>query len=473
MKFIKLDLLTLLISLFLFASCENTSTIGLEIDRSNAVEGSLVDTVTIGSRTVEEDPVQTNFATRYPLGYLNDPIFGTTEAGLAMSVGLPSSSVYDFGTTPVVDSAVLVLNYGTEFYGDSTSTYSFDVHQLDFNLARETNFISSRAYSYFPALIGSKTGKLYPTTTYKVTDVVAGKADTLRTVSPQIRIRLDNSFVQSNIVNTSTSNLSNNINFTRSLGGLRIVVNKSKSNGNGGIAFFNLSDANSGIAIYYKKQNSTSGGIDTVAINFPIAATTATPIAATIKHDYPETIATQLRNKTVQYPITYLQPLAGLRNKITFPYLSKFATNIGKIAINKAELVIDLSSGTDIIPYNGAPRLSLYRYDIAERRQNLPDNNVATQYNAGDPRALGSAVFGGYYNAVTKQYIFVITSYIQDLLDGKTQDYGTFLAPTPLTEFDIYPSVSTAARSVIASFNKSAGTSGNTMKLNIYYTKIN
>ncbi len=472
MKFIKLDLLTLLISLFLFASCENTSTIGLEIDRSNAVEGSLIDTVTIGSRTTEEDPVQTNFATRYPLGYLKDPIFGSTEASLSMSVGLPSSA-YDFGATPVVDSAVLVLNYGTEFYGDTTATYSFDVHQININFARETNFISNREYSYLPTVLGSKTGRLYPTTPYKVTDVVAGKADTMRTVTPQIRIKLDNSFIQSNIVNAAPLYRLNNANFTRYIGGLHVRVNKTNSNGNGGIAFFNLSDASSGIAIYYKTLNATTGLIDTISTNFPIAATTTTPIAATIKHDYPETIATQLRNKTVQYPVTYLQPLVGLRNKITFPYLSKFATNIGKIAINKAELVIDLSSGTDIIPYTGAPRLSLYRYDIAERRQNLPDNNVATQYNAGDPRALGSAVFGGYYNAVTKQYIFVITSYIQDLLDGKTQDYGTFLAPTPLTEFDIYPSVSTAARSVIASFNKSAGTSGNTMKLNIYYTKIN
>lgn len=473
MKFIKLDLLTLLISLFLFASCENTSTIGLEIDPSNAVQGALVDTVTIGSHTLKDDEVETNFATRYPLGYLNDPIFGTTEASLAMSVGLPSEA-YNFGTSPVVDSAVLVLNYGTEFYGDSTATYSFDVHQLSVNLARETNFLSNREYPYSSPILGNKTGKIYPTTRYKVTDVVAGKPDTLRTVTPQIRIRLDKSFIQSTIVNSSSTNLSNNVNFTRYLGGLYVKVNKTSSNGNGGIAFFNLRDINSGISIYYKKQNATTSAIDTVATNFPITATTTTPVSASIKHNYAGTdIATQLSNPTVQYPVTYLQPLAGLRNKITFPYLSKFAANVGKIAINKAELVIDLSAGTDIIPYNGAPRLSLYRYDIADRRQNLPDNNVATQYSAGDPRALGSAVFGGYYNAVTKQYIFVITSYIQDLLDGKTQDYGTFLAPTPLTEFDVYPSVSTAARSVIGSFKKSPGAADKVVKLNIYYTKIN
>ena len=51
MKFIKLDLLTLLISLFLFASCESTSTIGLEVDPSAAVQGNLIDTLTINSRT--------------------------------------------------------------------------------------------------------------------------------------------------------------------------------------------------------------------------------------------------------------------------------------------------------------------------------------------------------------------------------------------------------------------------------------
>ncbi|WP_316785848.1 DUF4270 domain-containing protein [Pedobacter frigiditerrae] len=469
MKFIKLDLLTLLISLFLFASCENSSTIGLEVDPSIAVQGALVDTVTISSRTVAEDITSTVSSARFPMGFLKDPIFGTTESSLAMTVNLPVDA-YNFGTTPIVDSAILVLKYGGQFYGDSTANYSIDVHQLDVNISRENSFLSNRDWTY-STFLGNKTGRLKPSTAYKVTDVVAGKADTLRTVSPQIRIPLDKTFIQENIVNISSENLKYNANFTRFFNGLHVQINKTNSTGNGGIMFFDFGSAASSLVLYYKKTNVSTGLKDTVSIDFPIAANT-NPVAATIKHDYTGTqIATQLASPNTQFPVTYLQPLSGVRNKISFPYLNKFAASAGKIVVNKAELVIDLSAGSDAIPFNAAPRLALYRYDIAEKRENLPDNNAGSSTSSPDPRYTGT--FGGYYNVLTKQYIFNISGYIQDLLDGKTKDYGTFLAATPSTEFEIVPSIATAARSVLGSYKKNPVAGDNLMKLNIYYTKIN
>ncbi|NNU33536.1 hypothetical protein HK413_04125 [Mucilaginibacter sp. S1162] len=60
MKFYRLDLLTLLISLFILNSCKNQDTIGLGVVNSNRVNGSLIDTSTIVINTVPEDSVQTN-----------------------------------------------------------------------------------------------------------------------------------------------------------------------------------------------------------------------------------------------------------------------------------------------------------------------------------------------------------------------------------------------------------------------------
>lgn len=473
MKFKKIDLLTLLIGLFLFASCENTSTIGLDVDPSIAIKGTLVDTNTITSRTIAEDATSTTSATRHPLGYLSDPLFGTTEASLAAVVNLPVDA-YNFGTTPSLDSAVLVLNYGGEFYGDSTANYTINVRQLNVNLSRETSFLSTKDWSLNTNsdILGTKTGKIYPNTKFKVSDIVTGKPDTLKTVTPQIRIPLNKTFIENNIISINADNLKYNANFARFFGGLHVSVNG--VTGRGGLMFFDFSSENTGLMLYYKKQNTTTLKPDTVAINFPIAKGT-NPVAATIKHNYTGTpIATQLSNPTVQYPVTYLQPLAGLRNKISFPHLTKFASTVGKVAVNKAELIIDLSAGTDVAPFGAAPRLALYRYDIAERRTNVPDNNRGTsQFNPGDSRALTEAVFGGYFNSLTKQYIFVVTSYVQDLLDGKTKDYGTFLATTPTKEFDVFPSISTGARAVIGSYKKNPAAGENIMKLNIYYTKIN
>jgi len=466
MKFIKLDLLTLLISLFLFASCENTSTIGLEIDPKSTVEGALVDTLTISSRTVMDEVTATNNLTRYPLGYLKDPIFGTTESSLAFSLGLPNAS-FNFGAFSSLDSAVLVLNYAGEFYGDSTLTYSYDVHQLNSNITLDESFPSNREYGFFNGLVGSKTGRLYPNTKFKINDIVTGRKDTLKSVAPQLRIKLDPDFVIQNLINlTANNSIKNDAALANFFNGLRVQVNKTSSTGNGGMAFFNFASATSNLSIYYKK-GPVAGPLDTVVVSFPIS-NAANRVAATIKHNYVGTpIETQLNNPNQQYGVTYLQPMVGLRNKISFPTLSKFATNAGKIVVNKAELVIDVASGTDIRPFEAAPRLSLYRYDIAEQRINLPDNSPST-----DVRGLDPSVFGGYFNSLTKQYVFVITNYIQDLVNNKTKDYGTFLAPTPTNEFLFTPSLTSAARVAIGANKKNPAAGESTMKLNVYYTKV-
>lgn len=470
MRFLKLDLLTLLISLFLFASCEKTSTIGLEIDPSNAIQGSLVDTITISSRTLSEKIVSTNGLTRNPLGLLTDPLLGKTEANLSMAVNVPSNA-YNFGTTPTLDSAVLVLNYGGEFYGDSTSNFNIEVRQLVDDLSASESFLSNQSWLATNTVVGSKSGKLYPNTRVKVTDIVTGKADTIRSASPQLRIQLNKTFIENNIININAENLKYNQNFVRFFRGLQVKASTSATTG--GMMFFEFTGATSGVYLYYKKQNTTTNQPDTVAVNFPIL-NSSSPVVSTVTHNYSTAVSTQLANPNQQYPVTYLQPLSGLRTKISFPYLKNFVANVGKVVVNKAELVIDLSSGTDPIPFNAAPRLALYRYDIAEQRKNIPDNDRGSLTTAADPRATQTAaIFGGYFNAIKKQYVFVVTAYIQDLLNGKTQDYGTFLAPTPTDEFSVNPSMASGARAVIGSFKKNPVAGDNVMKMNIYYTKIN
>jgi hypothetical protein len=54
------------------------------------------------------------------------------------------------------------------------------------------------------------------------------------------------------------------------------------------------------------------------------------------------------------------------------------------------------------------------------------------------------------------------------LVDGKTEDYGTFLATSPSTEFSLSPLATTGARSIIGAFNNPT----NKVRLKIFYTKI-
>ncbi|MGM9476810.1 DUF4270 domain-containing protein [Pedobacter sp. GSP4] len=462
MKFTKQDLLTLLIGLFLFASCKNPDGVGLDVDPSTAITGTLV-TSEVRSQTIEEPAVSTLNLSRYPLGYMVDPVFGKTESSVAMTV-IPSSLSYDFGTSPVLDSAVLVLRIDTtanKFYGDTTSSqYSIDVYQLTNKI---TTYKSTDVQAHNAQLLGNVKKKLYPNTPIKVFDIIATKKDTLKSVKAQIRIPLDKTFIQSQLLSLPTTATSTNAKFIDYFKGLYAEVNKSNSSGTGGVAFINLN--NSYLQLVYKKTSSSSG-VDTVSVNFPVSSSSAIPAAATIKHDYTGTaVRTQLDNPPTDlnptpYTVTYTQGLAGLKTKLSFPQLANFTTTYGKVIVNKAELVVDLSGGTFAYPFNAGQRLSLYRWDIA----NQPGNIVDYTNFASAP-----SLFGGYFDSIKNRYVFIITSYVQSLIDKTATDYGTFIAPTAYETFQIAPSAITADRSVIGTGTNTT----NKAKLNIYYTKIN
>ncbi len=82
MKFFRLDLLTLLISLFILNSCKNQDSIGLGVVTPGQVNGNLVDTSTIIINTVPEDSVITSIdpttqlpLAKNPLGLFYRPYF--------------------------------------------------------------------------------------------------------------------------------------------------------------------------------------------------------------------------------------------------------------------------------------------------------------------------------------------------------------------------------------------------------------
>ncbi|WP_285010262.1 DUF4270 family protein [Pedobacter faecalis] len=491
MKFIKQDLLTLLIGLFLFSGCKSTNSIGIEPDPDMAIEGELA-VVGVNTVTVRDDVGSTLGLPRHPLGFIsNDPVFGSTESALAMTVSLPAEG-FSFGEDPVVDSAVLVLPYATSvspsttthFYGDTTtSVYAFNVQQLQDDLALQRSFTSDREWPAKPAVIGSFKGKLQPTTKGRIVDIVPGKPDTSRTVSvPQLRIRLDKTFIQNNIADLDSATRSKNMKFTSVFKGLKVSINKAESTGPGGLLFLNLSSTEvltgANLAIYYKKN--IEGSLidkDTASVYFPISTSTGN-IAATIKHDYTgKPVLDQLNNPSpaTPYQVSFLQPLAGLRSKISFPELASFVSNAkagnanAKVVVSRAELVVNVASGTDVAPFVPGERLSLYRLDIAGQRAQLRDNIRSTV--STNPLDFGEVAFGGFYDKTNKRYVFTVTGYIQDLINGDTMDYGTYLAPSAFSEFNLSTPLSSGNRTVITSGTPGAG--DKPLKLNIYYTVAN
>lgn len=457
MKYFRLDLLTLLISLFILSSCEKKGTIGLDIAPQDSIKSALSESTIIETTTVREDSVLTSGISQNALGFLKDPVFGTTEANLAMALNLPSVNL-TFGQSPTLDSAILVLQYGTQFYGDSlTSDYVVNVHQLTEEYNTQRSYYNTKAWNYNSQIIGSLPAfkKFAWRDSSNVTVIVDGKPDSVKKVVPQIRIRMNRDFIENNFLNGDVNNFKNSTVFNKFLKGLFVTINKSTPTDKGGVIFFNLQSSSvSGLEIYYK--NTVNNVVDSNLVVFkPVAS-------SNIKHNYAGTdIETKLN--TVSSTV-YVQPMGGLRTKLRFSNLEVLKQN-GPVSINKAELVIPVINGSDN-PLKPAPRLTLYKLDIAGQRKPVADNSP------NDNRFLDPLLFGGFYNATAKTYTFNITSYIQDFINTGVVQYDTFIAPIDLpvtANFNVSPSATTAPRSILGGKDNPQSP----IKLRIIYTKPN
>ena len=462
MKFFRIDLLTLLISLFILNSCKNKDTIGLGIDSKTQLTGNLIDTATIVVNTFPEDSVVTSGLSKTPMGYFKDPVLGTTEANIAIALNLPNQTAYTLPTgSIVVDSAVLALKYTDGFYGDSlTSRYKINVYQLK-ERPLSAIYYNTRSWSYDnTALLGSRSFFARTHDSVTINQVVTGAPDTLRRIVPQLRIPINKNFINNILFNAGSVQLASNSVFQNNVKGLYITLDKSGTTGAGGTFMFSLADS---LHVYYHAISGTT--IDTAVVSLPLSTGQH---AAQIIHTPSAAVTTAVTNHSASADVFYVQGLAGLKTKISFPYLKNILKTVGNIVINRAELVITPAPGSTVPTFLGPqPKLSMYRWDLAHQPALLQDASAA------DPRSGGVATFGGFYSSKTGSYHFIVTGYIQDLMMGKAVDYGTYLAAVDTTNkqtVDINPTPQTGGRTIaIGSDKNSAGR----IKLNIIYTKIN
>ncbi|TXI13214.1 MAG: DUF4270 family protein [Pedobacter sp.] len=466
MKIIRLDLLTMLISLFSFSACQksNPNNVGLMVNPQDAINSIFTNAITVTSTTVtDSDPIQTSFLTKYPYGVLTDPLFGTTTSNLLMSLNLPSSNL-TFGTSPVIDSAVLVLNYSNEYYGDPNAQFNFEVYQLSNRLISTSNLYNTNTDVPQSTIIGSKTCRIQINKQVLVTPIINGAAGTPANIAPHVRIRMD--AFGATLLSTQPSSFVSNDTFDDFVKGLYLKALPATGSSIGGIVFFDLISGGSKLELYY--HNAGSNTIN--YITFPIQTSGSNPSIAAFSHNFSGGGATEVQSKLNQAGTnyTFVQPMAGVRTQVNFPDLSPL-TSQGNITINKAELVVSAQTlGSDnALVFTPAPRLYLYQTDIAGQRKYIPDCNGA------DPRGLSDIDFGGFYSTGDQKYRFIITSYIQDMVNKNSKQYNTYISVADSTASRptaLFSSATTARRVVIG-----GGTNGSQyqMKLNITYSKTN
>lgn len=481
MKYIHRDLLTLLISLFILGSCTNPSGVGLEVTPEDQISALFTDTVSIRAYTIKDDSVQSGSFTQTLFGQFNDPVFGKTVVGLALDLARPSTFAR-IKNGAEIDSVILVLPYGTNFFGDTTlaSTYAIQVRPLDEPFQFST--YSNKQWQVKPDVIGSTLLTRYAyksTDSLYVTKYLDGKDSTVQVV-PQLRIPLDKEYFKSLMgYSVDSATMSTAAGFRSHVKGLYLSIDPDASNGIGGLMSFVAMQGVSGVELTYRQSGELSGdniSIDTVRTFFEISPAVYTAslsyvqgMASSVQNEYSPEVLAQMDTPVAGKEEIYLHAPTGLRGKIIFPNIDHLK---GKgISINKAELVLYVDQEKMAGPFSQpAPRLTLYRQDVAGQRRNIPDGAAISSTTGGymDNRSLNFLDFGGWYNSGTKRYVFYLTSYIQDVLQGKINGNELYIAPVAVSEAYVptLPALSAGGRVIIGGGNHPEYR----MKLNLYYT---
>lgn len=439
---------TLVSVTLVFSACDKASVVGLDVQpQDDLLNVRYIDTTTLKTRTLKSDSLRTDETVITTgdalLGKYVDPYFGTSSASIYTQLRLPTTNP-SFGQNPTVDSAWLCLVYNSSsYYGDTLATQTLNVYQLMDELKAEDDFYSNSTKPRFtPDLAGSFSFNPKPK------DSVSFDSGRQK---PQIKIPINTLFAQVILQQQGQSTFANSANFQSFVKGLYITTeNTSLVSGQGAIMYLKMNDVKSRMVVYYHNDTGTYEK----KYEFSL---TNTARFTNFKHDYTSSVHSSLASQLGTTPQdtnskVFVQAMAGLRAKVTFPYL-KNINDSGRVAVNKAVLVVKvdttINSYADLKTYPAPPTMVLF-----EIKDDGTSGVVSPDYFEG------SNYFGGTYNATTKEYSFNISRYTQQVLSGQKNNNGLYI---------LVSSGSILANRIVLGGGNSTNFK---MKLNITYTKL-
>ena len=392
------SLLIIILSRVMVYSCTKPEDIGQEIvaQPGEHVLLNFTDTITVTTHSYIVDSIPTRNVSPQLLGSIYDDIFGTTAAGIYTQTRLSNNDL-DFGNNPVCDSIIFGLDY-VGFYGDTTSIQHIKIYQIDEDMYVDSGYYSNRSLSLIQPPIFDE-------------DLVFRLKDSVQLaggkVKPHLRMRLDNSFGDMIISKSGQTELSNNEEFLKFIKGFYIIADEMLSDG--GMASVNLNSNFSKITLYYHNDEDTT--YEYFVINENCARYSYFDHFNYTNSDPDFYNQVVLKDSTMDNQIFYIQPTAGVRTEINFPYITELNKE-HPAAIQKAEIIFNISDLSDTASYS-VP-LSVSIVGINEDGNNM---FITDSYE-------GSTYYGGKYDPINNQYIFNITRTIQEMLLGSSYWHG-------------------------------------------------
>lgn len=382
----------LLLLVTCLVSCKKEyNSIGLNME--DELLGTLKDTTTIRAYSVLYDTLNTTNLSNQLLGEIHDPVFGKTVATV-YSQFLSSGSIPYFGDNPVIDSVVLTLQT-SGYYGDTTAALNFEVYELSEELEDNSYYNYSTTGHYATNLLEQAGASYYvrPNTTLNINDEI---------LSPHLRVRLSQEFGQQ-LVDRS-ANWYTDEDILEEFYGL--CIKAVSSNSTGCLFTCNMTSSLTGLIIYFHLNDEPD-----LAFNYTFRSSSSGITYNNYDHFGYADACQDLRRQIIDHDSTsvsqlYVQAMAGVRTKISFPYIrQKFASLDNRVVINRAELIISNHNPSEPI-FTHPTSLSIQGVKSDGSLVYLPDDDAISS----------DGFFGGTYNSTTGEYRIRITKYIQQLI---------------------------------------------------------
>ena len=418
-------------------SCKKNKEFGIELSpESQTISTFLADTFFLNTFTDTSDKIKTDeLSGASPLGNYIDPVFGEVNSSIFAQIRLNQFNAFDDTNNLVIDSVVLYLAVDGS-YGD-IGEQIFKVEQLDENIYVDSNYYSNENLN---VVLNNDLSIL---NSIEINPLMPGYFAGLLVDKAILRIELDIEKFANPILNqTGTSVLSGNDGDNEFLSYFKGIKISSNNGVNGGLYYIDMLNNYTKIRMFYRDTTGLSSEHDTLEFDFNINSNCA--FFHNVTHNYNSTIIEQALNQSeVGQNQFYIQSLGGLNSFITIPGLNSLLDS--NIIINKAEIKLPCEN-YEFDNFPPSNNLFLTRKNENQEDEFLPD------FFQGN--------FDGQYNNLAKNYTFNITSHINEIMSGKTNNDTIKVLPSG--------SGITANRTILNGFNT---INKDKAKLIITYTK--
>ena len=474
-----------LLFIFFVSACTKISETEIGTGLIPAIDGIITkDTnITIYAKNwTDVDTVRPSLSDDHALGYINDPLFGTTTAAINVQMQ-PTSFPFSFGVgsdSLTLDSVVLALAY-RGVWGDSAQPLSLHVKELDNtqtfsydSIYRNAMFVVYNNYSQFTASndltyngVASRDLRLLNDSFHVFQDSGIN----------MLRIRLTDDFGNRLLHTYDTANqYKTDSSFRSAFKGFQVSAD---AVGNAllkiGLASSGGAEPNTKLAIYYKRKT-TSGTTDTTVTYFTVNTLGSTTVnvgsahSNYIKRDLGAGQAGSYyssANGSKNDNYLYIQSSPGTKALITIDSLA--LKKLPNLIIHRAEIIMEQSrdASSPLLDEFTSPYLFLLAKESDTSFFNIPgfDSSSLAASDAVFTSGILSnySEFGGLpfkKNNTEGQkinyYNFNLSRYIQGIVTKKNMPY-TFVLYTPYKEaFKLVKNIESYGRVASTPYN-SAG----------------